>query len=184
MVLVYFWNKGRPLERCDAIHKTVCVYFLSIGLTQTLTNVAKLYVGYLRPNFYDLCQPDEDYEECTYSGDGLVDHGHQARLSFPSGHASLSFCGLLVFSLFLEDSFGKTAIERKNREGEQQQQPQPQQPIKLIRILSILCYSPMLVAYFIAISRVHDNYHHPADIIGGSLLGGLIASLVFGIWYR
>ena len=33
------------------------------------------------------------------------------------------------------------------------------------------------------LSRVHDNRHHPADVVGGALLGGSVASLVFGIWY-
>ena len=33
------------------------------------------------------------------------------------------------------------------------------------------------------LSRVHDNHHHPADVVGGALLGGTIASVIFGIWY-
>jgi membrane-associated phospholipid phosphatase len=135
-------------DKKDMIHKTVCVYVLSLGLTQTLTNAAKLYVGYLRPIFFDLCQPDEDFQECT-SSNGLAAESHQARVSFPSGHASLSVCGLLVFSLFLEDSFGKTAYEKKGRTTTTTTMMVHQQPIKLVRILSVLCYAPMLLAYFI-----------------------------------
>ena len=48
---------------------------------------------------------------------------------------------------------------------------------RYMRILSILCYSPMVVAIFIAASRVHDNMHFPADVVGGALLGGSVAAL-------
>eukprot|EP00535_Pseudo-nitzschia_heimii_P000632 CAMPEP_0197180012 /NCGR_PEP_ID=MMETSP1423-20130617/4778_1 /TAXON_ID=476441 /ORGANISM="Pseudo-nitzschia heimii, Strain UNC1101" /LENGTH=286 /DNA_ID=CAMNT_0042630029 /DNA_START=279 /DNA_END=1139 /DNA_ORIENTATION=+ len=160
--------RRKNLSRGEAARRTCCVYFLAIGLTQTITNLAKLYVGYLRPIFYDKCDPDEDYQGCTDE-----EHEQQGRLSFPSGHASLSVCGMLLLSLFLEDSFGATAY-RKSR-------------AKLpwfARIVSVLCYAPMLLAFFILLSRVHDNHHHPADVVGGALLGGSIASLVFGIWYN
>ena len=183
--LLIFCSKRSLYDKRDMIHKTACVYSMSLGLTQTLTNVAKLYVGYLRPIFFDLCQPDEDFQ-CT-SSDGLVPDSDQGRKSFPSGHASISVCGLLVLSLFLEDSFGKTAYERKGRMTTSTlttaMDPQ-QQPIKLVRILSVLCYTPMLLAFFILLSRVHDNHHHPADVIGGALLGGTVASFVFDIWFR
>lgn len=153
-------------QKTALLHKTVCVYLLAIGLTQTLTNLAKQYVGYLRPIFYDTCQPDEDYEYCTSKDN------RQGRLSFPSGHASLSVCGLLLLSLFLEYAFGKTSYQKSRTK-----------PHKFVRIVSVLCYAPMLLALFILLSRVHDNHHHPADVVGGSLLGGSIASLVFGIWF-
>jgi membrane-associated phospholipid phosphatase len=37
---------------------------------------------------------------------------------------------------------------------------------------------PMFVAFFTAASRVHDNWHHPSDVIAGALIG--IASSTFG----
>ena len=121
-------------RRASMIQKTVCVWPMAIGLTQTITNLAKLYVGYLRPIFYDLCVPDEDYQECTDE-----DHSSQGRKSFPSGHASLSVCGLLLLSLFLEYSYGVTAYRK----------PGTPKPHKLVRIVSVLCYTPVLLALFI-----------------------------------
>jgi len=161
-----FCVKKTRAERLGLIQKIICVYAMAIGLTHSITNLSKLYVGYLRPIFFEMCQPDGDYQECT------GEHSSEGRKSFPSGHASLSTCGLLLFSLFLEDSFGKTAY-RKSRT----------KPHKFVRIVSVLCYTPMLLAFFIFLSRVHDNYHHPADVIGGALLGGSIASLIFDIWF-
>lgn len=148
--LLIFCSKRSTYDKMDMIHKTACVYSMTLGLTQTLTNVAKLYVGYLRPIFFDLCQPDEDFQ-CT-SSNGQISASDEGRKSFPSGHASISVCGLLVFSLFLEDSFGKTAYERKGRMTTSTSTTtmyQQKQPIKLVRVLSVLCYTPMLLAYFI-----------------------------------
>lgn len=206
----------RRRRRHDEVHKTCCVYLMAIGLTQTLTNAAKLYAGYLRPIFYDLCEPDDGYEECT------GEKAHQGRVSFPSGHASMSVCGLLLLSLYLERSYGVTSYENKKKEaalllssssssspsassvnagnndndnssrirnddddGEQLSDQQRHiLPIQFVRVLSVVCYTPMLLAFYIVVSRVHDNFHHPADVVAGALLGGSIASLIFGIWFR
>jgi hypothetical protein len=53
----------------------------------------------------------------------------------------------------------------------------------LYRLISLVCYSPMLFAFFVAASRVVDNKHFPADVVGGAVLGGSVASLIFGIWF-
>ena len=174
-------------ERREMIHRTLCVYFLGIGLTYIITNVGKRYTGYLRPIFYDLCEPSYDYTECLsesnyYAG---ASSEWEARVSFPSGHASFSVCSCLLFSLFLEHFFGKTAYMKtvaKPNGSETQQQPLPP-TTPWIRIISVLCYTPVLLGIFIALSRVHDNHHHPADIVGGTLLGGTVASFVFDIWF-
>ncbi|OEU23648.1 PAP2-domain-containing protein, partial [Fragilariopsis cylindrus CCMP1102] len=178
------------------IHKTLCVYLMSIGVTQSLTNIAKLYCGYLRPIFYEMCQPNQDsYEQQSCEGN----QERQSRLSFPSGHASFSVCGLLVFSYYLERVYGiSNSCYNMNKNNNNNNNSSNNNttttttssrrrrhhlPIQLVRIVSIVCYTPMLLAFFICISRVHDNFHHPADIIGGALLGGSIATVVFNTWY-
>eukprot|EP00535_Pseudo-nitzschia_heimii_P009748 CAMPEP_0197191680 /NCGR_PEP_ID=MMETSP1423-20130617/23790_1 /TAXON_ID=476441 /ORGANISM="Pseudo-nitzschia heimii, Strain UNC1101" /LENGTH=221 /DNA_ID=CAMNT_0042644379 /DNA_START=56 /DNA_END=718 /DNA_ORIENTATION=+ len=87
-------------DRVEMIHKTLCVYLAGIGLTMTLTNLAKSYVGYLRPIFYDLCEPSDDYGECTNESDIYpgTPADREGRVSFPSGHASLGICSTLLFS--------------------------------------------------------------------------------------
>jgi len=50
--------------RGDA-HLTVCCYMVAFGITLLMTYFVKNYVGYLRPVFYELCQPSADYTECT-----------------------------------------------------------------------------------------------------------------------
>jgi membrane-associated phospholipid phosphatase len=160
------------------IHKTICVYLCGIGLTAMLTNCIKLYVGYLRPIFMDQCQPDDTYEDCT------SDNEREMRLSFPSGHASVSFCGLCLFSYFLEHQFGISASRILIYDKPSGQLVMAHQSVKYKRIVSILCYSPIFLACFIAASRVVDNYHFPADVVGGTVLGGSVSLLVHGIWYE
>lgn len=159
-------------------HKVLCVYFTAVGITISLTNCIKLYAGYLRPIFLQGCDPDEAYENCTSGKD------REMRLSFPSGHASLSFCGLCVFSFYLEHCYGMSAsrvllLNKQNGDLIIAYKDNS----RYMRIMCIMCYFPVVVAIFIAASRVHDNMHFPADVVGGSLLGGSVALLVHQTWY-
>ena len=164
------------------IHKTACVYGIAIGLTSWLTNSAKVYVGYLRPLFYNVCVPDDTYEYCTSGQD------NGARKSFPSGHASLSFCGLGLLSLYLECKFGVSSLRTWHPDSVSGTLVLTQRRrtvvVGLERIISILCYAPIVVAGFIATSRIVDNKHFPADVVGGSILGATVAKIVHCIWYE
>ena len=174
------------------IHKTLCVYLLAIGLTQSLTNIAKLYVGYLRPIFYEVCQLTTTTTSDPVSCATTTKHEHSARVSFPSGHASMSTCGLLLLSYYLARIFGRhrrdgggarTTRRRRrcsnsysiqnddddNDEDDDENEnysshrniratsatemattPRRCLPIQLARLVSIMCYAPMLVAFFIS----------------------------------
>jgi len=173
---IQLWMAGKTVgfER----HKVLCVYFTAVGITISLTNFVKLYAGYLRPIFLQGCDPDENYENCTSGND------REMRLSFPSGHASLSFCGLCVFSLYLEHCYSMSAskVLLLNKQSGEVMMTYKQNS-RFTRIMSIMCYFPVVIAIFIAASRVHDNMHFPADVVGGSLLGGSVASLVHQTWY-
>ncbi len=145
IILICAYNAKTAFDRGDMVHKTCCVYAMAIGLTQTFTNVAKLYCGYLRPIFLDHCEPDDNME-CTSS----YKTEQQVRVSFPSGHASMSVCGMLLFSYFLVDTFGYASYKRRmKKEGQTLFQP------KLRRIASVLCYGPMIVAFFIGTFLFH-----------------------------
>jgi membrane-associated phospholipid phosphatase len=162
---------------------------VAVGLNLLATDVIKHYVGYLRPIFFDLCQPSEDYSECTAAGDN-----HEVRLSFPSGHASLSMCGLLLFSKLLEQRFGVSSPQRTvyqldaatgqiwMQQAASLTSSSLSSSLGLYRMVSLLCHLPVALALFIAASRVVDNKHFPADVVGGAVLGGSIATLIHGIW--
>lgn len=159
--------------------RTLCVYLTAIGVTLLLTDAIKTYAGYLRPIFYDVCVPDEYYQTCT------SEEVDDARKSFPSGHASTSFCCLGLLSFHLEDQFGVSKLRFQtpttvamNSERSQSHQ----RTVVVARVASILSKSPLLLAVYIAASRVVDNKHFPADIVGGSVIGLSVALWIHGIW--
>ena len=140
------------------LSSSFCCYCVAVGLNALATESTKQYVGYLRPSFYQLCQPSDDYQDCT------SDTASDSHKSLPSGHASQSFCGLILLTLFVRNHFGKGPTFRH-------------------RLLAIAALLPMALALFIAASRVHDNKHFPADVVGGAVLGGSIGQYVYGIYF-
>lgn len=162
--------------RGEMVHKTLCVYTMGVGLTQMICNLAKLYCGYFRPLFLYYCEPNGNME-CT----GDWGDEQQSRKSFPSGHASLTTCGMLLFSYFLVDTFGYSAYKRIV--AAQSPDTPRSKPPRFVRIKEILCYTPTAIALWIAASRVHDDHHHPADVVGGCLLGGSVGTLVYNIYF-
>lgn len=157
------------------VHSTLCVYFLTFGLNRMATNFVKDYVGYLRPIFYYVCQPDESYSECTQES-------NEARRSFPSGHASTAFSGLLLLSLFFHTRWG---IRRFRLQEARSSQSHPHFTPKAgrHRLISILSLAPTALALFIAASRVRDNKHFPADVTAGAVLGGSLAMFCHGLYF-
>lgn len=85
------------------LYRTICTYCVAITLTSFATEFTKNYVGYLRPIFFDQCNPEDNFETCQ----GMEHEDDYVKVkelhkSFVSGHASFSFvCGTLL-TLFLE----------------------------------------------------------------------------------
>ena len=257
----WFCGKSSICHEYD-VHATVCVYLVTMGLNHLATDAVKLYVGYLRPIFYNECQPTDDYSACT-NNDTVVD---ELRKSFPSGHASTAFAGLSLLTLYLHTRWGMGYYQRSGRRRQQQQHysaamahahtypPSSQQPndrlvyaapsttnnnntsmtasttregtattlashwnerpvhtttttmyhaspeddlmyhsnnnhhdvyrqVMQRRLGSVLSLLPMALALFIAASRVVDNKHFPADVVGGAVLGASIASFTHNLWF-
>jgi membrane-associated phospholipid phosphatase len=148
------------------LHSSVCALFFSMGSSTFITSFVKLYVGYYRPNIYEYCDFSGDSLECSLNN-------FDPRKSFPSGHSSSSFCSMTFLTLFF---VGKVGIHSCTR-----------QRISLgvlmkKRCLSILSGAPLMLALFIAVSRVHDDMHHPADVVAGAVIGISCAVFGHGLW--
>jgi membrane-associated phospholipid phosphatase len=173
-------------------HKTICVYLVAIALTGLATECIKLYVGYFRPIFYSICNPSDDYSQCT------SDDVNDARKSFLSGHSSLSFAGLGQLFLYIHKRFGVPSVTSspvKSIVTHDEEIAMPSSSsvqddtahagqLRKARLCSILALIPMALAVYIAASRIVDNRHHPADVVGGSVLGASLTIFVHGLWFH
>jgi membrane-associated phospholipid phosphatase len=148
------------------IHGGICTILTAIGISEFVTQVFKFYVGRLRPNFYAMCGFDKATLACT-NGEEME---MEARMSFPSGHSSLSYCGMMALVLFF---IGRAGLGRVGK----------QYSLVRYKFSVLLSFVPLLFSFWCATSRLVDNWHHPSDIIAGSILGVVSACIAYHIWY-
>jgi len=147
---------------------------IALILTDALTNTIKVVLARPRPIFYDLCDYQYFasnrtlYDELTnvntlgnYSlcRSNISANYQNSLVSFPSGHSSFSFCGMLYASFMLQALF---YLYQTNY------------------LFKVLCFTPLYLSGWIAITRVQDMQHHVEDILGGALLGMFICVIVWG----
>ena len=114
-----------------------CTILVAIGISELVTQTFKFYVGRLRPNFYAMCGFDKETLECK-NGEEME---MEARMSFPSGHSSLSFCGLVCVVLFF---LGRVGLERNKSVVASGRG----------KILTVLSFTPLLLSFWCATSRL------------------------------
>ena len=105
------------------------------------------------------------------------------RVSFPSNHAGWAFCGQLLFSMFLSQRYGLPSIAKNGANFYKKTSGSKADRLSYYRVVSYLCYAPILFSYFVAVSRLVDKKHFPADVMAGGILGGSVAFMAFGVWY-
>ena len=151
-------------------HASLCAYFLSVGMNSFATDMMKIYCAKLRPNFYNMCEFDVATKTCTND----ISNAHK---SFPSGHSSLAFCAMTILSLYF---LGKVGLHRTPIKYD----PTKNYPSLATKLFAFASFAiPLSVALFVACSRVHDYYHHPADIVTGALIGTVCALFATSLWY-
>jgi len=154
-------------------------FFMGGVLTQLMNNTTKVLTGRLRPHFLAVCNPQYLPEcgfessltyvsnvTCSGNQDLFVDGGEmehrlrEARISFPSGHASLSWYGMVFAALYIQFKCHR----RGNRLS-----------------LPFLTLQGMFLTYslIVCITRVTDNKHHATDVVAGGILGTVMAVLSF-----
>jgi len=162
------------------------VLFQALGLTLFLTSLSKVFFGRQRPNFFAFCDY-KGYRTAVETGDYtayfaateegvrgdiqycLASQGeiNESMFSHPSGHASLSFCGLGFLSLFLLQML----LSHK--------------PTRRHHVWKALVFTvPMFIAIIVAATRTRDYWHNYDDTVMGALLGFGCASLMFSINYK
>ncbi|RUS82685.1 hypothetical protein EGW08_009522, partial [Elysia chlorotica] len=149
-----FWS-----WRC---YQLLAIFTFGAASTHFLTNLSKYSVGRLRPHFLDVCKPNLilindtsryiDEDVCTGDPDRIT----EARLSFPSGHSSMSMYCAVFFILYLQKRFTFSGIFLLR-------------PLFQVAIFGVGVYT--------GLTRITDYKHHWDDVLAGGVLGILLAIL-------
>lgn len=153
-------------NRLALIHATVLGLISTFVIDGAVVDILKVWLGRPRPDLLDRCRPapgtpTDQYvtsEVCTTKKTHSLNEGFK---STPSGHTATSFSCMVFFCLWLN---GQTLALRP-RSG---------------LVKPALSFLPLLLAFYIAISRTEDNRHHLLDVI----LGGIIGSTFGWALYR
>ncbi|TFK39833.1 lipid phosphate phosphatase 1 [Crucibulum laeve] len=168
ILLILIWGTIRRSLR--EIHHGAIAVFASRGLARLITEFVKHRVGRLRPDFLARCKWSKALGECTGKIDKILD----GRKSFPSGHSSTAFSGMVVLSLWLA---GQTAAWCFHA-------PKSAASWRSSRMGAFaLTLLPLFWATYVALTRVEDYRHHKEDVIVGSLIGILTASICYLIFW-
>lgn len=83
-----------------SVYNNLVWFYFGAASSQLVVDIGKYTIGRLRPHFLDVCKPDvncdDDVNKTRYIEDftctGVKSYKFtDSRLSFPSGHSSLSF---------------------------------------------------------------------------------------------
>ncbi|TRM57943.1 phosphatidic acid phosphatase type 2/haloperoxidase [Schizophyllum amplum] len=152
------------------IHHGTLALASSRGLTAFVTEFVKHLVGRLRPDFMSRCQWDAVATACT----GKLSAIEEGRKSFPSGHSSTAFSGMMLLSLWIAGQTGAWCFTG----------PPPAMSVLSSHMLRFfLAMLPLIWATWVAISRLEDYRHHKEDIIVGSLLGIGFATISYLMYW-
>jgi diacylglycerol diphosphate phosphatase / phosphatidate phosphatase len=159
-------------------HAALCSYLLTMGMKIFAVACIKRYSGYLRPSFYNMCQFNPDTQLCD-------DESTSARESFPSGHAATALSSMTLLTLFLLGKVRGGSLQRgvKLVTDDPMWDAVVWTPSSLSKLLAVMSLWPIGLGMFIATSRVRDNWHHPADVVCGSIVGASCALFAHSLWY-
>jgi len=168
LLLCFAFGPGNFVRRLKLFNGSILGLLTAVVVAQFFTEVIKLIIGRPRPDFLSRCQPDAQKAQaaftatavalfnsaiCTSTDAAAMADGFK---SFPSGHSSTSFAGLTYLSLWMA---GRLRLFV------------PHSPHGKHLYAYIISAAPLLVASFIASSRVIDYRHRGFDVLGGTVLG-------------
>ncbi|TGJ83502.1 hypothetical protein E0Z10_g5251 [Xylaria hypoxylon] len=149
-----------------------------------LQSTVKAFVGGLRPNFYDICQPDSEHAKNGGNKTGLNGIGFRgdmwskdvctttnhsslrnAMQGFPSGHSTTMVAAMVYLSLYLNAKLKVFANYHT----------------PLWKLIALVV--PILGAVLLCGTLVIDNTHSWYDIAGGATIGILVSSAAFRMVY-
>ncbi|KAH8556809.1 phosphatidic acid phosphatase type 2/haloperoxidase [Umbelopsis sp. PMI_123] len=154
------------------LHNGTLGLLVSVSFTIMITEIVKLTVGAHRPDFLAVCAPREgavdpplglsDVSVCTRPIDYLL---KDAFKSFPSGHTSIGFAGLVYLSLYFAGKLRIFVVKTG------------------YFYRGFIVSMPILGAVLVGVSRITDYKHHTWDVVAGALLGTIFAYFAYRQYY-
>ncbi|XP_058495773.1 phospholipid phosphatase 3-like [Solea solea] len=144
------------------LYKELGCFLFGCCVGQSLTNMAKLSVGRLRPHFLSVCGVTYASLNCTPGSYVATvscrqsDHPseEEARKSFFSGHASFAMYTMLYLAFYLQARWTWRGA-------------------RLLR--PALQFFLVVLAFYTGLTRISDYRHHPSDVLTGYIQGALTA---------
>ncbi|GEQ71658.1 hypothetical protein JCM33374_g5344 [Metschnikowia sp. JCM 33374] len=170
-VLTFFKHHKAKNHAWHVLQVSILGLALTIAVDGVITDILKGWVGRPRPDFLARCGPirgtpvDQfvDVSVCTAPlGDSLLADGMR---STPSGHSSISFSAFLYLAMWIYGQF-QLAHHPRNIH------------------LHALAGLPLVLASYVALSRVQDYRHHFVDIFSGGFLGCTIAVTIYHKYFH
>ncbi|XP_032826730.1 phospholipid phosphatase 1-like [Petromyzon marinus] len=146
----------------NALYVRLAAFLMGAAASQSLTEIAKVSIGRLRPHFLTVCRPDPVLTNCSSELISLdMCSGErelilEARKSFYSGHASFAMYTMAFLALYLHSRLRAASL-------------------RLLRAL--LQLSVVLLALWVGYSRVSDYKHHWSDVLAGLVQGAVVAAV-------
>ncbi|KAJ5576479.1 Phosphatidic acid phosphatase type 2/haloperoxidase [Penicillium sp. DV-2018c] len=180
---------------------------LALAGAWSATEGLKVLIGKPRPDMLARCDPDlarigkfmvgglgdrmrggatlVSWEICRSASKALTRDGFT---SFPSGHASFSFAGLIYLTLWLSAKFSVAFPYLPRYPVEDQTHTDDRASVRSRGAappvyLMLIVFVPTATACFIAASRWFDFRHHGFDILFGSALGLFFAYIGFNMYH-
>lgn len=106
---------GTPIPNwLYSVYNNILWFLFGAACSQLTTDIGKYTIGRLRPHFLDICKPNVDcnnemnetkYNEDFICGGERPSKFTDSRLSFPSGHSSLSFYCMVYLAVSVDFSY-------------------------------------------------------------------------------
>uniref|UniRef100_A0A8C6XCR1 Phosphatidic acid phosphatase type 2/haloperoxidase domain-containing protein n=1 Tax=Naja naja TaxID=35670 RepID=A0A8C6XCR1_NAJNA len=144
-----------PNPYVTALYKEIGTFLFGCCVGQSLTNMAKVAVGRLRPHFLAVCQPNFTHMACSagYLEDYVCTSSHSKEKE-ASYYLLYTRFPLLVPQFYLQARFTWRGA-------------------RLLRPL--VQFVLLMLALYTGLTRISDYQHHPSDVIVGLLQGALVA---------
>ncbi|MBW0497231.1 hypothetical protein O181_036946 [Austropuccinia psidii MF-1] len=158
----------------QTLHHSLLGLLTSHAISIIPTDLLKTWVGALRPDFFSRCTYSIESNVCKpkFHNIKLMEDGMK---SFPSGHCTNAFAGLGFLALWLAGRNGAFAIGGDGlRAGG---------PFQSRLLKGFIASFWLLVALWIALTRIQDHRHHPQDVIAGSLIGLISAFIAYLLYF-